>query len=121
MLGSMHRNWGTLMRRVTVTAAILAIVFSALGLSPELDHSAPLTQHAVALETDLGLANGGHAASSAEADCHIGYSCTLVVLPSHDLALPRFHRASEFFLLAGYLPSVVAHIPYHPPRTLSLV
>jgi hypothetical protein len=121
MFRSVQRNWVIWMRTVTVTAAILAIVFSALSLSSELDHRFLPTQDSITLDTELSIANDGHAASEAETSCHAGYSCLFVILPSNDLALTRLHSALPLFHLASYLPSQAGNLPFQPPRTLSQV
>ena len=121
MFRSMQRNWVIWMRTVTVTAAILAILFSALAHSSELDHRVLPTQGDVTSDTVLGLGDDGHAVSTAETGCHAGHSCMFVILPSNNLALTRFHFALQLFHLASYLPSQAGNLPFQPPRTLSQV
>ena len=121
MFRSMQRNWVIWMRTVTVTAAILAILFSALAHSSELDHRVLPTQGDVTSGTDLSLADDGHADSSSGTGCHAEHSCMPVIIPSNDLALMRVHSALQLFHLAGNLPSQAGYPPFQPPRTLSQV
>tara|TARA_R110000787_G_scaffold56629_1_gene129982 strand:+ start:78 stop:407 length:330 start_codon:yes stop_codon:yes gene_type:complete len=109
------------MRTVTVTAAILAILFSALAHSSELDHRVLPVQVSITSDTVLGLGDDGHASSEAETNCHAGYSCLFVIIPSENSALTRFHSELQLFHLAVFLPSEARNPPFEPPRILSLV
>ncbi len=121
MFRSMQKNWIAWMRVATVTAAVVAILVSAFVMSPEIDHRLLDEQPAVASAANVSAIDGGAALSVQDINCHIGHSCTLVILPTNDLALLRLDTAPELFRVKGHPPSVVGDMPFHPPRVLSLV
>lgn len=121
MFRSMQKNWVAWMRVATVTAAIMAILVSAFAMSPEIDRRFLNAEPAVASAANVSAIDGGAAQSTQDRNCHIGHSCTLVILPTNDLALLRLDTAPELSRGKGHLPSVVGDMPFHPPRVLSLV
>ena len=114
----MQRNWVIWMRAVTVTAAIMAILVSALPMSPEIDDHFLPAHPAATSGADVGAINDGVARPASHTICHIGHGCMLVILPANDLALMRFDSAPGLSRVTGYLPSVAGDIPFHTPRIL---
>lgn len=121
MFRSMQKNWVIWIRAVAGAAAGLAILVSALAMSQEIDHRVLPTQPAVASAADVGLADGSHADPAADADCHVGHSSMLAIMPSNDMALTCLDSAPELPRATRYLPSVAGYLPFHPPRILSQV
>jgi hypothetical protein len=117
----MQRNWTVWMRAVIVTAAALTILVSALLTPPEIDHHFLPTQAAVASAYDIGAADDGPLQLATETNCHIGHSCTLVIMPDDQLALTRFNGAPELRRTRQYNPSRAGDTPFHPPRILSQI
>lgn len=119
MFRSMQQNWVAWMRVATVTAAVIAILASAFVASPEIDHLLLHEQSAIALTANASVIDGGSAQD--DRNCHIGHSCTLVILPTNDLTFLRLGTARELSRVKGHPPSAVGDMPFHPPRVLSLV
>lgn len=109
------------LRAVAVTAAILAIIVSAIVVSPGFNYSDLPTQPNVVSTVDAIAADDGLINVEPDADCHKGYGCTVAIVPGRQIALARFDRASEFFRVPDYQPSGLGYLLFHPPRTLSLV
>jgi len=119
MIRKMQKSWSGWMRVMTVTAAVLAIFVSAFALSPESDLRV-LPAHSAAIFA-AGANSHGAAQPASDTDCHIGYSCTLVIFPGTDLSLTRFRNAPVALAVVNHPPSVAADLPFHPPRILSQV
>jgi len=115
----MTKNWAVWLRAVTVTAAVMAILVSALAISPEVDHHAPPTQSTVASGADTGVIGDGPTQPAPTTNCHSGNSCILAIMPGYELVLARFDGAPELLRVTGYRPSGAANLPFHPPRILS--
>ena len=124
MFGSVQKNWGVWMRAVTVTAAVMVIVISALAISPEIDHHDPSTQPDIALVVDtdaVNIVSVQSVQSVPDTACHGGLSCVLAVMPSDSSAMTRFKSVQEFPRLMRVNPSRAGHLPFQPPRNLSQV
>jgi len=111
------------MRAVTVAAAVMAILVSALAMSPGIDHRLLPAQAGVASPVNSGVVVvNGPAQSTPDASCHFGHSCTFLILPSNNLAsMTRFDGAPEPLYTKQYQPSRAGDMPFHPPRLLSQV
>ena len=121
MFRSVQKNWELWMRAVTVTAAAVAILVSALAMSPEIDHHVPLTQPAITFVAGTGTVDTPSVQLVPDTNCHGGLSCVLAIMPSDSLALTRFESAQEFSRLTHYDPSHTGYLPFQPPRILSQV
>jgi len=117
----MQKNWVIWMRVVTITAAVMAILVSALGMSQEIDHHVLPTQSAIVSSLDAGVADDGLAQAAADTNCHVGHSCSVAIMPGNELALTRFDSAPELPREPGHQPSGAGNLPFHPPRFLSQV
>lgn len=115
----MQRNRIVWLRAVTVSAAVMAILLSALAMSPEFDHRVLPTQSAIASVADVGVADDGLARPAADAKWHIGHACLLAIMPGNELALTRFDSTPELPRVTGYKLSGARYPPFHPPRFLS--
>ncbi|WP_138934993.1 hypothetical protein [Roseovarius arcticus] len=109
------------MRAVTVTAAVMVIVLSALAISPEIDHHDPSTQPDIALVVGTDAVNAVFVQSVPDTACHGGLSCVLAIMPSDGLALTRRESAQDFPRLMRVKPSRAGYLPFQPPRNLSQV
>ncbi len=121
MFRSVQKNWGLWMRAVTVTAAAVTILVSALAMSPEIDQYLPLTQPAITFVADTGTVDAPSVQFVPDTNCHGGHSCVLAIMPSDGLALTRCESAQEFPRLTHYDPSRTGYLPFQPPRILSQV
>ena len=121
MFRSVQKNWGVWMRAVTVTAAVMVIVISALAISPEIDHHDPSTQPDIALVVGTDAVNIVFVQSVPDTACHGGLSCVLAIMPSNGLAVTRRESAQEFPRLMRVKPSRAGYLPFQPPRNLSQV
>lgn len=117
----MQSNWTVWLRTLTFTSAVLAILVSALAMSPEFDRSILETQLAVALVADTGLAGDSPAQSAPNTKCHIGHSCIFVNIPGSDLALARLDGEPKLLRVARFKTSGAGYLLFHPPRFLSQV
>ncbi len=109
------------MRAVTVTAAVLTILVSALAMSPEIDHHVPLAQPAITFVADTHSVDTPAVQLVPDTNCHGGLSCVLAILPSDGLALTLYENAQKFPRLTRYDPSRAGYLPFQPPRFLSQV
>ena len=107
------------MRAVTFTAAVMAILVSALAMSPEIDHHVLPTQLAIASVADAGVVDSNLAQSEPAITCHIGHSCAGAIMLPNETAFVHFDGAREFPRAVGYQPSGAAYLLFHPPRDLS--
>ncbi len=107
------------MRVVTVTAAVIAILVSALAVSPEIDHHVLPSQLAVASVADAGVVDSNLAQSEPAINCHIGHSCTAAIMLPNETAFAHFYGAREFPRIEGYQSSGAVYPLFHPPRDLS--
>ncbi len=121
MFRSVQKNWELWMRAVTVTAAVVAILVSALAMSPEIDHHVPLTQPAITFVADTGTVDTPSVQLVPDTNCHGGLSCVLAIMPSDGLALTLFKSVQEFPRLMRDNPSRAGYLPFQPPRNLSQV
>jgi len=121
MFRSLQKNWVIWMRLVTVTAAVMAILVSALAISPDVDHDVLPTQSTIVSLLDAGVADDGFAQPVADTNCHVGHSCSVAIMPGSELALTRFDSAPELPREPGHQPSGAGYVPFHPPRFLSQV
>jgi len=121
MFRSVQKNWGVWMRAVTVTAAVVAIIVSALAMSPEIDHHVSLTQPSITFFADTGTVDTTSTQPVPDTNCHGGLGCVLAIMPSDGLALTRCKSAQEFPRLTHYDPSRTGYLPFQPPRILSQV
>ncbi len=117
----MQKNWGVWMRAVTVTAAIVTILVTALAMSPEIDHHDPSTQPDIALVVGTDAVNIVFVQPVPDTACHGGLSCVLAIMPSDGLAVTRRETAQEFPRLMRDNPSRAGYLPFQPPRNLSQV
>ena len=109
------------MRTVTITVAVLAVVASAISMSPETDRRVLPAQPAVASVADVSMVDSGAAQPAPVARCHIGHDCMLVILPYDDLAVTRLASTPELARLTDFQHSGTGYLPFHPPRILSQV
>jgi hypothetical protein len=109
------------MRAVTIAAAVMAILFSALTTLPEIDHQILSSRPVVASVADSGAFDDGSVQPEPDAKCHVGHSCLLVIIPGNEIAIAHFDGVPEFPRVTGYAPSGAGELPFHPPRLLSQV
>jgi hypothetical protein len=99
----------------------MAILVSALVVSPEIEHHVLSKQPVVALAADAGVVDVSLVQRATDTKCHDGFNCTVAIIPNTEFALTGFGSASKFFRIAGYKPSWDGYLPYYPPRIPSLV
>jgi hypothetical protein len=112
----MTKNWVIWMRVVTLSAAALAILVSALAMSPEIARHVLAKQPVVASAAEVSVVNVSVLNPLTDTKCHGGFGCTVAIIPNTEFALTRFGSAPNFSRLAGYKPSRVGYLPYYPPR-----
>jgi hypothetical protein len=115
----MTKNWAVWLRAMTVTAAVMAILVSALAISPEVDHHALPTQSTVASAAEPGVIDDGSTQAAPATNCHSENSCIFAIIPRYPMGLTRFDAAPELLRVTGYRPSGAAYLLFHPPRVLS--
>lgn len=121
MFRTMETKWVVWIRAVTASVAVLAILVSALSMSPEINHRILPEHPAVASVADVGPADDGAAKHAGDTKCHIGHSCILAIMPSNESTLTHFERAPDFRRAISYLSSAAEYLLFHPPRILSQV
>ena len=109
------------MRAVTIAVAILAILVSALAMSPDINQRVLFSHPAVASMSDTDVADHGSTLPAPDTKCHVGHSCTLVIMPSSEILLASFDSAPDFSPVTGYHSSISGYLPFHPPRILSQI
>ena len=121
MFEFMQSNQAVWMRAVTVAAAVMAILVSALAMSPEIDHRVLPTQSAVVSAMNTDVVDDGFAQPAADTNCHIGHSCAVAIMPRNETAFVGFDRAGALPCVADYKPAGATYPLFHPPRVLSQV
>lgn len=115
----MAKNQAVWMRVVTVTSAVIAILVSALAMSPEIDRRVLPSQLAVASVAGAAVVDSNLAQSEPAINCHIGHSCSVTIMLPNVSAFAHFYGAREFPRIEGYQSSGAVFPLFHPPRDLS--
>lgn len=121
MLGSKLTNWKVRLHVVIVTAAIMALLLSALTVDSEIDHRNLSAQSVNESVTGAGIVGADSRQTVSETDCHFGHSCLGVIAPSSGPVLLGVVEASVRPTEPHFNPSGAAFLLYQPPRTLSQV
>lgn len=121
MFRSMRAKWTVRLHVVTITAVIVAVLFSALMIPSEVDHHVPPSHQSLELAADIGGSGDAPAHTQSDKSCHIGHSCLLAIVRSDDLALVGMVKNPERPIKPNYKPSVTGNLLLQPPRTLSQV
>ncbi len=121
MTASKLTKWTVGLHVVTVTAVILAFLFSALTKVSEIDHRILSAQSANELVFDGGVVGDALEQTTSDVNCHVGYSCFSVIVPISNLALERFVSSPENPTESYFKPYEVKYLLFHPPRRLSQV
>lgn len=121
MLGSKLTIWTVRLHVVTVTAAILAFLFSALAVDSEIDHRILSAQSTNELVIYAGVVGDALEQTAPDANCHVGHSCFSVIVPISNVATERFGSSPESPTDPSFKPYEVRYLLFHPPRRLSQV
>jgi hypothetical protein len=121
MLGSKPTSWTVRLHVVTVIAAILAFLFSALTVGTEIDHRILAAQSANELVIDAGIVGDALEQTAPDANCNVGHSCFSVIVPISNVASERFVISPENPTDPHFKPYEVRYLLFHPPRRLSQV
>ena len=121
MSGSLRWNWIVWISAVTACAAVLAILASAVALSPETDRRDLPEQMSVASVADPGVAADGPTALAPDTGCKVDHGCAQATMASIELALTGHDSGQDLSGVAGLLSSQAALRPFHPPRFVSQV
>ncbi len=115
VLGSKLTNWTVRLHVVTVTAVILAFLFSALAMASEIDHHTLSAQSASELVIDASVFGDAVQKTAPDVNCHLGYSCFSVLVPISSLALDRFVSSPEGPTDPRFKPYEAKSLLFHPP------
>ncbi len=121
MSGSNLTWWPVRLHMVTVAAVILAILISALAMDSKIDHRILSTQSANEMVIEAGGNIDASKQTSPNTNCHPGYNCSSVIVPTSSLELERFVSLPEGPTDARVKPNEVKYLLFHPPRRLSQV
>lgn len=121
MLRSKLTKWSVRFHVVTVTAAILAFIFSALAVDSEIDHRILSAQSANELVIDTWVAGAAVEQAAPDVNCQVGHSCFSVIAPISNVASERFGNSPESLTDPHFNPYEVRYLLFHPPRRLSRV
>ena len=121
MLGSKLTIWTARLHVVTVTAAILAFLFSALAIDSTIDHRILAAQSANELVMDAMVDGNALEQTAPDANCHVGHSCVNVIVPISNVASECFGSSPESPTDPHFKLHEVRYLLFHPPRRLSRV
>jgi hypothetical protein len=121
MLGSKLTIWTVRLHVVTVTAATLAFLLSALAVDSDIDYRILSAQSANELVIHAKVIGDALEQMTPDANCHVGHSCFSVIVPVSNVALERFGSSPESPTNAHFKPYEVRYLLFHPPRRLSQV
>ena len=119
MLGSKSSNWTARLHMGTVTAAILAILFSALAVGSEIDHRFFSTPFANELVIDAWDVGDAEEKMVSDMNCHVAHYCFGLNVPISSAALEHFGSSPECPTDPNFDPYELANLLFHPPRCLS--
>ncbi len=114
-------KWTAWARTVTVTAAILTLLFAALTVDLGINHRIEPVQSANELITDVGIVSAHSVQTSSETDCHFGHNCVAMIAPSSGLVLLGVVEASVRPIDPHFSPTGLGYLFFQPPRILSQV
>ena len=121
MLGSKMTKWAVRLQVVTVTAVILAFLFSALTVDSEIEHRILSAQSANELVIDAWGVGDAVEQTAPDVTCHVRHSCFNVIVPISNVASERFVSSLESPTNPHLKPYKVRYPLFHPPRRLSQV
>lgn len=121
MLRLMPTKWNVRLHVVTIAAAILAFLFSALTVALDIDHRILSAQSANEFVIDVWVVGDAVEQTAPDVNCHVGHSCFSVIVPISNVALERFVSSSESPTDPHFKPYKVRYPLFHPPRRLSQV
>jgi len=121
MLGLRLTNWTAPLHAGAVTAAILAILFSALAVGSEIDHRSLSTPSANELVIDAWVVGDVVEKMAPDMNCHLAHCCFSLNVPISTVALEHFGSSPECPTDPNFEPYEIGYLLFHPPRRLSQV